>query len=329
MFAALLLAQLAQAGEIAVIRNASDELWMFDTLTEQFSLVGPLGIQFNFGGLAWDSNAQVMYLFDYAAPYNMYTVNLNTGRATLVGSTGLQMISAAYDPNNDVLWAGDISNTGWYSIDRATGRATARYNFGIIPSGAGWSPVERAIVYNRIGAADFYAFDPDSGTNTQLGGPNTFINDAGMSYDADTQLYWVFDYSGNVFKVDPARGYQMQTAASALPSIDASETISRGVTMGLRVTAGACPGLVTFEVRDATPNRQVAFAGGGSGNSTIRGGQCAGTRLPIRNPRLLGTAQANGAGVATFQANVPGAACQREIVAVDLSSCSISNTTNP
>lgn len=322
----------ALAGTIAVINDSTDELMLFNTVTQQFRTIGSLGVGFNFGGLAFDFDSQRLYLTDYSAPYPLYEIDTQTGRATLIGSTGHQMISAAYDPTRGRIWGADIGGTGWYTLNTTTGAATARYNFGITASGSAWSSRENAIVYNQIGTANFYAFDPATGTNSQLGTGNTFINDAGMTYDPDTDLYWIFDYNGRVMTADPNNGYAVTQVMNGPGPMDTAELISgQGAgRFSLSVAGGSCPGNERFLATGATPNGNVAFAGGAAvGQITLRNGQCAGTQLPMRNPHLISTIRANAAGEASLTMNVPAQACGQALFAVDLDTCTVTQVIAP
>lgn len=316
----------AVAGTIAVVNDGTSELMLFNTVTQTFRTVGNLGVRFSFGGLAWDSDNQRLYLTDYSAPYPMYELDTQTGQATLIGSTGMQMISAAYDPIHAAIWAADIAGTGWYTLNPATAAATPRFNFGITASGSSWSTRENAIVYNNIGTADFYAFDPDTGLNSRLGSGNTFINDAGMTYDPETDLYWIFDYNGRVLTADPNNGYAVTQVMNGPGPMDTAELLSGQIpgAFQVNIAGGACPGNERFVATGATPNGDVAFAGGVAvGQLTLRSGPCAGTQLPMRSPHLIRTVPADAAGEAVLLLNVPAQACGQNLFAVDLSTCAV------
>ncbi len=88
---------------------------------------------------------------------------------------------------------------------------------------------------------------------------------------------------------------------------------------------GSCPGLATLNVSGATPNATIGFGYGFSGGSTPVPG-CPGLTVNIANAQLAGTDIADGAGNASTQGFVPGAACGLlHIQAVDLSACKTSN----
>jgi len=92
---------------------------------------------------------------------------------------------------------------------------------------------------------------------------------------------------------------------------------------------GSCPGPVTATVSGATANGQVALLfATGPGHFTIPGGfTCAGTQLGLNSTvRLVQTGTADGTGAIVFSGNAPSAACNGEIQAIDVSTCTTSNT---
>ncbi|TAH36875.1 MAG: calcium-binding protein [Planctomycetota bacterium] len=106
----------------------------------------------------------------------------------------------------------------------------------------------------------------------------------------------------------------------------------RGEPGFMLATSGTCPGPMTLTASNGTPGGTVAFVWGTSGSFTIPAGNpCAGTLLdlvPLLSPPpgyLLATA--DGSGTATASILVPSGACGTvRMQAVDLSSCTTSNT---
>ncbi|MFW5653811.1 MAG: hypothetical protein ACOC0P_07165, partial [Planctomycetota bacterium] len=93
--------------------------------------------------------------------------------------------------------------------------------------------------------------------------------------------------------------------------------------------SGACPGSVTVEVTNVTPNGSVAIVYGfGSGPTTIPSGfPCSGTVLNVGNPNLdYQVVSADASGVATLNAFAPAVACGAvQVQALDLTDCETSN----
>ena len=94
----LLITTTANAKLLYAVDEATDSLVSFDTNTLQRTVIGSLGVTFNFGGLAYDSNSDTMYMIDGRGSQSLYTVDRNTGAATLIGRHGISdLFGLAYD----------------------------------------------------------------------------------------------------------------------------------------------------------------------------------------------------------------------------------------
>jgi len=91
---------------------------------------------------------------------------------------------------------------------------------------------------------------------------------------------------------------------------------------------GGCPGSVTLTVSNATANGGIAMLYGAAGSFTQNSPNrpCQGLTVAINVPTLGGTITANGSGTASLSFNTPPAACGLTVQAVDLSSCTATNT---
>jgi len=90
--------------------------------------------------------------------------------------------------------------------------------------------------------------------------------------------------------------------------------------------AGSCPGLVTLRISGATPNGAVPVLYGQAGSYTRNGNPCNGIVLGISNPTLATILSANSSGVAQLSFNAPAGACGRTVQAVDVGTCTPTNT---
>lgn len=91
---------------------------------------------------------------------------------------------------------------------------------------------------------------------------------------------------------------------------------------------GTCPGQMTLQVTNATPNGTIAILySPASGNVTIPGGRpCAGTQLGLNaQTKVFKTANADGSGNYTLNVNVPNQACGFFVQILDLTDCETSN----
>ncbi len=211
----------AQATDFFTVRTSDRMLQKFNTTTLQFSDVGPLGVGFDFGDLAWDNLNQTMYMVQGFAGSGLYTVNTTTGAATLVGSHGFNnMFGLTYDPTTDTLYGSQsTTGTGFYNINKSTGGATFIGNPGIGLDALLYDPHRDQVAGLYAGPGSLWSINRTTGQATQLGGGG-FVNNCGMAYDPATDKYWVIDWSGSVYTFDPANGYARTTIASGLGAHD-------------------------------------------------------------------------------------------------------------
>ncbi|HMV65270.1 MAG TPA: hypothetical protein PKA64_00370 [Myxococcota bacterium] len=334
--AGLLLSATAEAGTIYTVRADNDTLLAFDTRTHALTVVGPLGVNFDFGSLEWSATDNTMYMVGGRATPALFRVDLQTGAATLVGAHNqTDIFSLAWDPTTNRLYGGQASQAmGLWQIDTRTGAATYIGNPRIGMSGADWDPQGRGIVANAIATADFYLIDPTTAASTLLGSGRVFLNDGGLAYDADTQLFYFFDWSGNIYSFDPAAGYQATLIQSGLPGMDgASAADGAGFhgTMHMGATQGVCPGPQTFQISGATPGGVVVLMRGGRlGGSRIPAGPCSGTSVPLSSLQVIDRYIAGPMGNVTFHGTSSAQHCGTvRMIALDLDSCDLSNIQTP
>lgn len=89
---------------------------------------------------------------------------------------------------------------------------------------------------------------------------------------------------------------------------------------------GSCPGPLSFAVSGATPFGMVGLAYGPGGTIIIGGGPCAGMTLDLASLNIAGLFPADINGLMNLNANLPAGACGVTIQAVDISTCTPSNT---
>lgn len=91
---------------------------------------------------------------------------------------------------------------------------------------------------------------------------------------------------------------------------------------------GSCPGNVTVNVTNATPNRQVALLFGLNMGGTVipPSFACAGTQLGITSQvQLVNNRNADANGNVTFSGAAPASACGRYLQVLDVTTCNTSN----
>jgi len=140
-----------------------------DTATGVFTTVGSTS---DLTGLAYDYTTETMFGVDFNG--NLYTIELETGAATLVGTSGAVLIDCACD-NDGILYAVDIGSDVFGSVDKTTGAFTTIAD---LPFDANYAQgmqcdhdanvVYHAAYNNSMGAGQLYAVEQTTGTYTLI-----------------------------------------------------------------------------------------------------------------------------------------------------------------
>jgi hypothetical protein len=203
----------AYAGTMYTVNNSTGALMKIDTGTLALTTVGPLGVAFAYGSLAWDSANSTLYMVDGRGAKSLYTVNTTTGAATLVGAHGLtDMFGIAFDTANGIMYgAQEILSSPLQSINLSTGVATA---IGTGVGNARLGPLAYNNVTNQlIGLQDclscavLYSINIATGVQTVLRNTGLDTNNSGMTYDPALNRLWDVDVNGRLTYFDPAAGY--------------------------------------------------------------------------------------------------------------------------
>ena len=112
-----------------VFANNSNAIYTLNVEDGTSNYLGTVSAAAGFVGLACDALGNLYGLEGYAGNCGLYSINKTTGGGTLIGGTGLSIMTAqdiSYDRNNNVLYgmlAGN-QNNGLYNISTTTGNAT-------------------------------------------------------------------------------------------------------------------------------------------------------------------------------------------------------------
>lgn len=111
----------------------------------------------------------------------------------------------------------------------------------------------------------------------------------------------------------------------------ASATVGTQLPVPVLTKSGTCPGPMNLTVTGATPGRPVAIFYGIPGSYTNPNPPCAGLVLnlmgtPGTTPRLATVQIANGVGTISVNFVAPAGLCGRTFQAVDVFTCTTSNT---
>jgi len=205
------------AGMLYMVRESDGMVRRLDTLTMVFADVGTLGVNFDYGELAWDVNLGVMYMIDGQGGDSLYTVDIGTGSASLVGAHGQRdMFGLAVAPNG-TLYATNGVDGGLYSLNAANGAATF-IGMSRPKAGLTWDTTRSTLV-GIANSGDIAQLDPVNAQDTWLANPGA-IEDCGLAYDEDTDLFWVADQGGDLYTYDPNNGYARTLVQSNLGAHD-------------------------------------------------------------------------------------------------------------
>lgn len=205
------------AGTLYAIRETDNTLVTIDTDTLQYKIVGPLGVGYDFGDLAWKPASNTLYMLGGRPNQGLYTVNMSNGQATLVGMHNLtDLFALGYDSRNAVLYAAQfITGGGFYRMNESNGSATLIGNLSHRLGGMTYNTNTDQLIAIEDGAGDIYEVNRSNGALTLLyDGPYT--NNSDIAYDWDKNVYWDIDWNGNLYKYDIAAGYARTTVLSGL-----------------------------------------------------------------------------------------------------------------
>lgn len=217
----------ANAEVLYTVQESTDTLYTIDTTTFALTPIGPLGVTYSFGDLAYDNSTGTMYMTtgwgsNSAVPSDLYTVDLNTGAATLVGSIGVTgVFGLAYDPLTNKLFGGRSTGPfGVVEINRFTGAGTILGDPGVGLDGLTSVGSTGDLVGLYAGPGSLHSLDRVTGASTLLSAGGGFVNNCGIAWSATSNQIYSIDWSGDFYAFDVAAGYARTTLTSGLGSFD-------------------------------------------------------------------------------------------------------------
>ena len=214
----------AHAGDFYSVREFTNELVKVDVNTGGITTVGSLGVNTDFGDLAYDTSSNTMYLSSGRdGGSKLYTVDLNSGAATLVGAMGeIEMFGLAYDPTSGKLYGSQSTGaSGFFEINKSNGAASAiQTGQGISLDGITYVGSTGSMTGIFAGPGSVYTVDTSTGAYTQVSAGAGFVDNCGVAWDAASDSLYSIDWSRNLFKFDVANGYARTTVATLDQSYD-------------------------------------------------------------------------------------------------------------
>jgi hypothetical protein len=284
------------------------------------------------GDLAWNVATEEMSYIPGGPHYrDLYTVALRSGAVSWVDNYTPEINTIVNDTSGGYLYAFNLGGVGGMSYSFALGGTSFTPHLPYTNAGT------RAAV--MIGLALAILIDPVTGEvfeyNLNTGGERLVGNLTstpgvirGLAYDASVDQLLMVDHAGTLYELDPHRAYQASEIAYNLGDVWAMEVVPRSTFVSPTIVDyAACPGVDPVLIRDMTPGGSVAILLGAPGFSSVPAGNCAGTLLPISAPRLVGMMRANALGEISVSPTLPAGVCGKKLMAVDLTTCTITNTT--
>ncbi|MCA9287532.1 MAG: hypothetical protein KDA05_03050, partial [Phycisphaerales bacterium] len=207
-------------------------------------------------GLAWDSSTQTMYLTSTGND-SLYTLNLTTGEATLVGAYGVPVVmhGLEYDSSTDTLYAASSTPNALYRVDKNTGLATEIAQTGLTSfPNLGYDSTNDVLYGTSSGNEGFYSVDRVTGAWSAIGplfgGGATVTNPNALAYNPDNQTMYMLDNSqDNLYTIDLNTGFATVVGPNgSLNLLGLAYVPDAGPACQPDLTTGAVPGVPGFGV---------------------------------------------------------------------------------
>lgn len=211
----------------------------------------------------------------------LFSVDLNTGATTLIGST----LTAQLATPADLCWRDDTDEI--YTIDLATpgtvgtlDRTTAAFTPMFQTSLGGWQAMAwdaaQKVFWLHNQSGSTYRLDPATGVTTLVGtlSPNTLVT--ALEVDAGGTLYAIAFSTGAIFRIDKSTGVQTSGATTAPTSMQGLNIAADGTWYAVNTTTDSLyridPLTGATTLVGANPGTQFAKGFCIAGTAVQRGG---------------------------------------------------------
>lgn len=258
-------------------------------------------------GLGYDS-VRDLYITTNASSDVVSTFTSAGVPVSVWAAPGSGPVGAAYDSNRDVYWICDWSANTVSSISPVTGATIATFDTAAVGctrnAGVAFDSANDQVIVGGRDQSAVFVMDAATGALVRSFGAVDGSNNPQGLADSSSGNIWQSSWnSGTMSELDLGNG-----GAPVL-------TVS-----------GSCPGVMSISLSGATAGGSVAFVFGTAGSFTIPGGSCAGLVIDVASPTVAGFISADGSGNITLSPSISGGLCGSTIQAVDLASCTASNT---
>lgn len=213
----------APVGELYAVSSIR-QIYTIDPATGAKTEVGTISANASTtGGLAYDPASNTVYLTSTDAD-SLYSLNLATGTATLIGSYGVAVVmhGLEWDTGSGTLYGASSTPNSFYRINTATGAATLVGDIGFSSfNNLGYDSTNDVMFMTNSSNDSLYTIDRNTGTPTLVGALLGPTNPNGLAYAADVQTMFMIDNNTDtLYTLDLATG-----AASAVGSTGAGNLL--------------------------------------------------------------------------------------------------------
>ena len=202
----------ANAGLLYGVDSVRDTLFSIDTTSFVRTTVGSLGTDVRETGLAYDPNTDTLFMTNRTS--DLYTVDRNTGAASIVGSLGINnAVGLAFDSLNNVLYGNQLGVfPTLFTLDTLTGAPTT---IGALANNFGGLAYDstRDRLLGHHSSSGLYEIDRATGVQTLLVS-SRILGGGGLAYDPDLDLFWSSNSFQRLVTFDPNNGFAPTTQLS-------------------------------------------------------------------------------------------------------------------
>lgn len=266
--------------------NSNNLIIEIDPLTGLGSLVATTSLS-NFGIRGMAFLGSTLYAVVDGGPDALYTIDLSTGSTTFIGSTGFFGMQGLTEAGG-VLYGWEIGTGSGFGVGLVT-------------------------------------INPATGAATDVD-----VNNGGSGFEVQTlcsdSVGNLWGASDALYTVDKVTGLTSLVGSGGYSDVRGIEFAGGGAPSFTLAKSGTCPGSVALFTSNGTPFNLVAILHGTAGSFTKPSGTCAGLTLGIASPKVGGIIGSDGSGAASAALNSLASWCGRTVQAVDLATCTASNT---
>jgi hypothetical protein len=194
------------AHNLVMINDVTGHLERLDPDTLETTDIGPLGVPYAFGDCMFNPADGKLYMVDGRGAESLYTVDLATGAASLVGFHGNSaMEGLAFHPPTNKIFGTSFDDVSLFTLSATTGAATFVGGVGGNRfQGLAWDSTRN--VMTAFNGSQIFSVNVTNAALTLLAFTE-FVGNYGMTYDPVIDRFWVVDTSGRVLQLDPNQGF--------------------------------------------------------------------------------------------------------------------------